>query len=69
MRLLVIIVGMLCSYSLLTWAYVFSQVIEHGQWIAYEPVSWIIHAELYMAVAYALIVLGCMGYAICSKNK
>lgn len=69
MRLAVVIVGVLCAYSMLAWAYVFSQVIKNGQWIAYEPVSWIIHAELYLAIAFAVISVACVGYAILSNMR
>ena len=67
MRLTVVIVGILCSYSMLAWAYVFSQVIKHGSWLAYEPVGWVIKTELGLAIGFAFISLACVGYAILKR--
>ena len=67
MRIAVVITGILCIWGMSSWAYVFRYVIKHGSYLVYEPVGWIIKAEFYSAVFFAVIGLACVIYAIVKK--
>ncbi len=54
MKLLIFSLCLIITWLAGTWAYVFLQVMAHGQYIAVEPVDWILESEFYVAAALAV---------------
>ena len=54
MKLLIFSLCLIITWLAEAWAYVFLQVLVHGQYIAVEPVDWILNSEFLIAAALAV---------------
>lgn len=69
MKLLIFSLCLIIAWLAGTWAYVFLQVLIHGQYIAVEPVDWILEAEFYIAAALTVTAFSGAILALVTKEK
>ena len=68
MRILLVIVGGIGAYAMITWAIIFYKIIQDGQVILVEPINWIIKSEFALAVFMCLVCLIAVWIAIRKKE-
>lgn len=66
--ILFIFTGVIGAFSTGSWAFIFWQVRERGQYLLHEPVEWVIASELILAGIFTVIFLASIIVAMKSKG-